>query len=267
MPRAEIAGGSLAYDIAGRGEALLFITGLSGVGSFWHSQIEAFSAHFTTITFDHRGVGASKGAPPYSMEQWAQDAVALLDHLGIEKAHFAGHSTGGVIVQIVASERPERVASAVLGGTWVTPDERFRRVFELRRDVLAALGTEAYSLLGSLLMAPADQPFGPVPPQQADPSVIAARIEVLLSYEGAERLRRIHCPSFVIAADDDVLIPPHMSRLVAEGIAGAELKILPSGGHSFPRSRAADLNRLMLEFLLRNAGQPSKVAHGKGVGP
>jgi aminoacrylate hydrolase len=253
MPQIDVADGTLAYEVAGRGEPLLFIAGLGGLGNFWQAQIERFVPHFTVITFDHRGVGKSTGAPPYSMQQWAGDSFALLDHLGIEQAHFIGHSTGGVIAQIAASERPDRVLSAVFGGTWAARDERFRRVFELRRDVLAMLGAEMYSLLGVLLMAPADEPLGPIPQLAAGPKVLAARIDVLLSYEGAERLRRIRCPSLVLAAADDVLIPPHMSRVVAEGIAGAELRIMPDGGHAFPRSRPAEFNRIVLEFLQRNA--------------
>ncbi len=263
MPRLEIVDGNLAYEIAGRGEALLLIAGLGGQGSFWQRQIEAFAQHFRTITFDHRGVGLSAGAPPYSVEQWTQDVVALLDHLGIDNVHLVGHSTGGVIAQITASEHPERVASVVLSGTWANADERFRRVFTLRRDVLVALGTEAYSLLGWLLTAPADELFDRIPQQQAAPDVIAARIDALQSYEGPPRLRQIHCPTLVIAAADDVLIPPHMSQRVADGIAGARMCVFHDGGHAFPRTRAVDFNRTVLEFLSQHARQLSDACTGK----
>lgn len=266
MPRADVAGGNLAYEVAGHGEAVLLISGLGGLGSFWQAQIEAFTQHFTVITFDHRGIGASSGAPPYSMAQWAQDAIALLDHLGIDKAHLVGHSTGGVIAQIAASEHPERVASIVLGGTWAVPDERFRRVFELRRDVQMTLGSEAYSLLGWLLMSPADEPFEGAAAQPTPANIVAARIDVLQSYEGAARLRRIHCPALVIAAADDVLIPPHMSQRVVDGIAGAQQHVFRSGGHAFPRTRAADFNRTVLEFLTQHTRQPSAIARTTGVG-
>jgi aminoacrylate hydrolase len=273
MPRVEVAGGSLGYEIAGDGEALVLISGLNGLGTFWRSQIEALSPRFKTITFDHRGVGDSTGAPPYSVEQWGEDVVALLDHLGIRAAHLVGHSTGGVIAQVVASDHPHRVTSVVLGGTWAAPDDRFRCVFELRRDVLTALGIEAYSHLGSIMIAPPDDSFASIKVDQFDPVVAKARLDALLSYQGFERLRRIRCPALVVAAADDILIPPHMSRVLAEEIAGAELKILPSGGHAFPRSRAADYNRMVLEFLLSSVRQspaeltnmPSITPSGQGV--
>jgi pimeloyl-ACP methyl ester carboxylesterase len=102
------------------------------------------------------------------------------------------------------------------------------------------------------MIALPDEPLPPAGAEQTDPRVITARLEALLSYRGMERLRRIRCPTLVLAAADDILIPPHMSRALAEQIAGAEIKVLPNGGHGFPRSRAADYNRTVLEFLLRH---------------
>jgi aminoacrylate hydrolase len=90
MPWVDVRGGRISYSVAGRGEAVLLIAGLGGLGSFWQAQIDALAPHFTTITFDRRGVGDSTGRPPYSIEQWAEDSIALLDHVGIEKAHFVG---------------------------------------------------------------------------------------------------------------------------------------------------------------------------------
>jgi len=267
MPRVEVPGGSIAYETAGRGEAVLFISGLNGIGSFWRAQVEALAPYFQTITFDHRGVGGSAGAPPYATEQWAQDAVALLDHLGIRAAHLVGHSTGGVIAQVIAADYPDRAASVVLGGTWAQPDDRFRRVFELRRDVLDALGIEAYARLAAIMTAPPDAPMGGAP-ERTDPAVIKARLDVLLSYRGIERLHRIRCPALVVAAADDVLIPPHMSRALAAEIAGAELKMLAGGAHAFPRSRAAEYNRIIMEFLRGSARRsPAELSGSPSIAP
>jgi aminoacrylate hydrolase len=252
MPRLEVAGGSVHYDSAGRGEAVLLIPGLSGLASFWQAQIEAFSPHFRTISFDHRGVGRSEAAPPYAMEQWAADIIAILDHLGIDRAHLVGHSTGSVIAQVVAASHPQRVASVILSGTWAEPDERFLQVFALRRAVLTALGNEAYAVLGAIMIAPPAQPMTPALSEPTDPRIVAARIDVLLCYHGRDHLREIRCPALVLAAADDVLIPAVKSRLVAEAIAGAELKIFTSGSHAFPRSMATSYNQSVLKFLARH---------------
>jgi pimeloyl-ACP methyl ester carboxylesterase len=131
------------------------------------------------------------------------------------------------------------------------------------------LGMEAYATLGAVIIAPPDEPVTAVKPEPTDPAVVKARIDALLSHHGRKRLHRIRCPALVLAAADDVLIPPHMSRTVAEAIAGAKLKILASGSHAFPRSRAADFNQLALEFLSHyaspstNAAQTPSVATGE----
>jgi aminoacrylate hydrolase len=252
MPRLEVAGASLLYDSAGRGEVVVLIPGLSGLASFWQAQIEAFSPFFRTITFDHRGVGRSEAAPPYTMEQWAADIIAILDHLGIDRAHLVGHSTGSVIAQVVAASHPRRVASVVLSGTWAEPDERFLQVFALLRAVLTALGNEAYAVLGAIMIAPPAQPMTPGLGEPTDPRIVAARIDVLMHYHGRDHLREIRCPALVLAAADDVLIPAARSRLVAEAIAGAELEIFTSGSHAFPRSMATHYNQSVLKFLARH---------------
>ena len=110
------------------------------------------------MTFDHRGVGASVGSPPYSIELWAGDTLRLMDHLKIDRAHLVGHSTGGAIAQVLAADHPDRIASLVVGGTWARPDARFRRLFEFRARVLREMGPEAYEDLGLTLTLPTGLP-------------------------------------------------------------------------------------------------------------
>lgn len=195
MLRIDVTGATLAYRAEGSGgDVLLFISRFNGRAAFWREQCQRFSQHFRCVTFDHRGV-----APPYSVEQWAVDVVALLDHLRAGTAYLIGHSIGGIIAQAMASAHPERVAALVLSGTWARPDERFRRVFVLRRDVLAAHGTEACARFGAILTAPADAPL----PRQSL-QTIEARIEALFSHDGLDHRGRILCRTLVIAAADDV---------------------------------------------------------------
>src|SRR5205814_9524930 len=146
--------GMLAYEAAGAGAPIVFISGLGGYGSYWSAQVQAFSPDFQTVTFDHRGVGASAGQPPYSVEQWAGDTLRLMDHLKIGRAHLIGHSTGGAIAQVVAAGHSDRIASLVLGGTWARPDARFRRLFGICPPGLPAVGPGAFGGLGPPLHLP-----------------------------------------------------------------------------------------------------------------
>lgn len=247
-----IDAGTLAYEVAGAGASIVFISGLGGHGSYWKAQIEAFSPDFQTVTFDHRGVGASAGQPPYSVEQWADDTLRLMDHLKIDRAHLVGHSTGGAIAQIVAAGHPDRIASLVLGGTWARADERFRQLFEFRARVLRELGPDAYEDLGLILTLPAGLPLQAMIRQSVrhtPPNVVLARIDALLAHDAGDRLRHIRASTLVIVAEDDVLVPRSLSEIIAGEIAGARLYAFARGGHHFPQTQAETYNAMLREHL------------------
>jgi aminoacrylate hydrolase len=251
-----IEGGTLAYEAAGAGPPIVFIAGLGGRGSYWKVQVQALSPDFQTVTFDHRGVSTSTGKPPYSVEQWAGDTLRLMDHLKIDRVHLVGHSTGGAIAQVVAADHPARIASLVLGGTWARPDARFRRLFEFRARVLREMGPEAYEDLGLTLTLPAGLPPETETRQAArhtPPDVVLARIDALLAHDAGDRLRHIHAPTLVIAADDDVLVPSPLSEVIAGEIAGARLHAFARGGHHFPQTQTEAYNAMLREFFRAHA--------------
>jgi aminoacrylate hydrolase len=246
-----IEGGALAYEVAGAGAPIVFIAGLGGHGSYWKVQVQAFSLDFQTVTFDHRGVGASVGSPPYSIAQWASDTLRLMDHLKIGRAHLVGHSTGGAIAQVLAADRPDRIASLVLGGTWARPDARFRRLFEFRARVLREMGSEAYEDLGLTLTLPAGLPADRPSRQSArhtPPDVVLAWIDALLAH-ARNRLRHIRTPTLVIAADDDVLVPRPLSEVIVSEIKDSRLHVFARGGHHFPQTQTEAYNELLREFF------------------
>jgi aminoacrylate hydrolase len=225
--------GTLAYAAAGTGTPIVFIAGLGGYGSYWRPQVLAFSPDFQTVTFDHRGVGASTGQPP----------------------HLVGHSTGGAIAQVVAAGHPDRIASLVLGGTWARPDARFRRLFEFRARVLREMGPEAYEDLGLTLTLPAGLPPGTSSRQsarQTPAAVVLARIDALLAHDAGGRVRDIHALTLV-TVDDDVLVPRPLSEVVADEVAGSRLFAFPRGGHHFPQTRADAYNAMLRKFFRDHA--------------
>ena len=107
-------GVGLHYGVLGRArhEPVLMIQGLGADMSGWAFQRAAFAASYRTIAFDNRGAGRSdKPYGAYSLEQMADDAIAVLDAVGVERAHVMGASMGGAIAQILAVRHPERVRS------------------------------------------------------------------------------------------------------------------------------------------------------------
>jgi aminoacrylate hydrolase len=232
-----IDGRTLSYDVSGAGPPIVFVAGLGEHGTYWMAQVAAFSSAFQVVTFDHGGVGASEGQPPYKVEQWASDTLRLIDHLGLDRVHLVGHSTGGAIAQVLAADHSDRVASLVLGATWARLDARLRRLFMFRKRAL-------YEQVG----------FDRRRASRNTPQEIAAaRIDALLAYDAGERLRSICNPTLLIAAADDLLVPRQLSELIAQEIAHARLVKLDHGGHHFPRTQVEAYNTLLLEFFRAHA--------------
>src|SRR5262249_12668817 len=155
MPKVSIGDAELYYEEHGRGPALMLVPGLNGVCAFWARQIPDFARDFRVVVHDHRGTGQSTHSRiRYSVEQMAADVLRLMDRLGIASAHLAGHSTGGAIGQVIAQDHPDRVQSLVLSATWPGHDPYFRRLFEMRREILMKCGLESYLRGSALALAP-----------------------------------------------------------------------------------------------------------------
>src|SRR3989337_65187 len=110
-----------------------------------------FSRRYRCISFDHRGTGDSdKPKNAYATGLIARDVIALMDTLGIDKAHVAGTSTGGCVLQNLAIDHPDRLGACVFSNTWVKADEYINRVQMTRKRIALAYGAEEYVKVSSL---------------------------------------------------------------------------------------------------------------------
>ena len=122
MPTVRVGDINIYYEDYGKGEPLLLIAGWGTDLSCWLSQIPEFSTKYRVIAFDNRGAGRTDAPDePYSFRMMADDAVGLLDALGIGQAHILGVSMGGCIAQEIAIEHPERTKSLILAATTAAP--------------------------------------------------------------------------------------------------------------------------------------------------
>ena len=245
-------GESLHYETHGDGPPLLLVTGLSGTAAFWAQHVDALAERFMLILHDHRGTGRSSHSQiDYSVDQMAGDALQLIDHLGLERVNFTGHSTGGAIGQVLAIEHPERLEKAVLSATWAGKDAYFDLFFSWRRHLLTEVGREDY--LRSILFAakpPAWYRDHPEELAAMTPAFIeervpdlhcaASRLDAIMAHERRAQLPQVSAPCLVICARDDIVTPPYLSEELAALIPGAELKLLPDGGHFYPQTRPDD---------------------------
>jgi aminoacrylate hydrolase len=272
MPFATVEGSEFYYDIAGRGPPLLLVTGLAGISSYWDPNVAALGEHFTVIRYDHRGTGRSvRSEQDYAIEGLTEDLVGLMDQLGIERASLVGHSTGGAIGQVLAAKHPNRVDRIVLYGSWSTLCEQMRLCMEMRVDLLEAYGVEAYHKASPVFLYPpryvCDQwpalagAIASAIAGSTTPSILKARAEAVIRYDGSAYLSAIAAPTLVLVARDDILTPLLASEELARGIGGATLQVLSYGAHAASVSDPETFNRAVLSFLLNRGVQQARDAH------
>lgn len=263
LPSSLHGGARLYYEEYGAGDPLLLVPGLNGLASFWAAQLQVFAASYRVISFDHRGAGQSTHSPiRYSVEQMADDTLALMDHLELARVHYVGHSTGGIIGQRLAARAPGRIGNLVLSATWPRADAYFKRAFELRKAVLETLGVRAYAQLGALSLYPpyyftanfaaleerAERSLSAMPPA----AILASRVDAILEFDGWDALPGIAQHALVVCAQDDTITPAYFSEQLAARLPDATLVLLERGGHFCPVSEPADYNRVVLGFLRKS---------------
>ena len=271
MPRATVGRVELEYDTVGDPSAtpLLLVMGLSYQMIEWDDALCELVAGrgFWVIRYDNRDCGLSTkldelGAPdllgllggastaPYSLDDMADDAVGLLDALGVERAHIVGASMGGMIAQLVAINHPDRVLSltsimSTVGGP---------NVVQAEGDVLAALleppgetrdERVARSLAMRRLINGAGVPFDEETAlRKAERAVDrnytpegAARqlAAILVAPDRAPALSRLRMPTLVIHGEQDPLVPADNGRQTAAALPDPEAMFIEGMGHSLPQ--------------------------------
>jgi pimeloyl-ACP methyl ester carboxylesterase len=255
---------NLAYDDRGSGEPVLFIAGRGGAGRTWHlHQVPAFQrAGFRVITFDNRGVGATENARGFTADQMVGDTAALIEKLDAGPVRLMAASMGSFIAQELMFARPDLVSAAVLMATRGRED-RTRGFFRTAEFEFLGAGIELppkYDAKIRLL-----EGFSPktLNDDQAVRDWIdmftmwptkptaGLRSQTRIAPEG-NRLpayRNITAPVLVLGFADDVVLPPHLSREVADALPNGRYLQIPDAGHLGFIERPDVVNAAALEFF------------------
>ena len=233
----------LYYERAGDGPRLLFLNGSGSTLASSALLLAPFIERFEVVAHDQRGLGRTEIPPgPYSMGDYAEDALALLDHVGWDSCRIFGISFGGMVAQELAVRAPERVERLALvctsaGGEAGASFPLHERAAELStvdtRYTPEWLADPAHGLDRALVKARDTQPSD-------DPEVRRGVREQLLArshHDVADRLHVIDCPTLVAAGRYDGIAPPENSEAIAARInrstrSRADLRIY-EGGHAF----------------------------------
>ena len=236
----------------------------------WDPQVPALAERFRVVRYDARGHGRSPVPPgSYAVDDLADDAVALLDRLGVERASFVGLSLGGMAAMRLAAREPQRVDRLVLLCTSARLGPAAG--WEERAATVRAHGTGAVAPAVVTRWLTDDL-------RAADPALVqrleamvagtpsegyAACCDAILAMDLRDDLRRIVAPTLAIAGADDPATPPEHLRDIADAVPGAQLLVLPSAAHLANLEQVAALDAALLLHL----GAPSADArhHAQGT--
>jgi 3-oxoadipate enol-lactonase len=240
---AETSGVRIAWERRGSGPPLLLIQGL-GYGRWgWEPVVDGLAETHDVVLFDNRGIGGSD-APlgPYSAPMLAEDAVAVLDAAGLDRAHVLGASLGGMVALQVALDCPDRVDKLVLACTTAggesaapMPEQTVRLMQEMptlsrevamRRGVENALAPGADEAMINRIMEHRIATAQPLP-------AWLAQAAAGVSFDVSSRLGDVRAPTLVLTGDLDVVVDPRNSELLAERIPHARIETFPGTGHLF----------------------------------
>lgn len=248
----EVNGTRLHVTDEGSGHAVLFLHGMGCDGSDWRPQLDAFGDRFRVVAIDHRGHGRSDRdvGQGYSIAGFAADAVGVLDHLGIDRAHVVGLSMGGMIAQEIAVTVPERVCTLSLMDTFARSGEGG---IAMLADQVEAGGIEA--LAGgfpSLVFAAATRAGRPDLLERFDtqfrgntPACLAWAMRAIGGLDTYGRLGSVTAPTVVFCGAEDNLTPLPQAEELAAAINGARLEIVPDAGHFSNLENPAFVNQLL----------------------
>jgi 3-oxoadipate enol-lactonase len=221
---------------------------LGGSSAGWAPELVAELARsFRTITYDNRGTGLSdKPDEPYSLEMFAADAIAILDHLRISRTHLFGVSMGGMIAQEIALRYGSRLQTLTLGCTTcggrnaVPPPPESVKLLTAPRgglsdeEVIRRGWPLAYTL--EYIKNHRAELEGSIPRLlvNATPTFIFKRhLDASYGLKTYERLPQITTPTLVITGAQDLLFPARNSEILAERIPGAKLHVISNAAHAF----------------------------------
>lgn len=250
------------YSIEGNGPPLFLVHGIGAARNTWRFAMPVLREHFTTITYDLRGHGASPMSErDFGLDELVADLERVRERTGIEKAHFAGHSLGGMIGPAYARKYPEKVLSLGVLSTaaFRTKDDSEKVmgvVKAMKRDgipqILRTLTdrwfTDEFIEQNSLIV---EDRLKQVIETNAD--VFLNVFEIYASVEMSPWLHEVTQRSLVLTGKNDGGCNPRLNKQIAEAMPNSELVILENYKHSLLLEAGELVARHLVRFMLGKA--------------
>jgi len=276
MPSAAVNGTELYYEITGTGPAIVLIPGLGQGINYYEYAIPHLATVGAVIALELRGVGRSaRPAGPYSVELWAQDVLALLDHLGEQQVHVVGASLGACIAMAMIDQQPDRVASLALVAAFSELDYALELNWRLRMRIVAQSGMDRTiqdhvtlwnRSRGFLASAHGQRVAEDLRKGLAknDPALYLQLLTAILDFGRVTPdtrhlptytagLAKVNVPVLLVVGELDQLTPRSFSEQIIDALppGRGELHVIPGCGHVTFLEQPEQNSRLVTEFISR----------------
>lgn len=258
--KVHVNGIDLAYSDEGEGHPIVFLHAFPLNRTMWVPQVEVLKDHYRIITIDLRGHGESD-APMwrYTLEQFADDSIALLQHLAIPQATIVGLSMGGYILFTLYQKYPEFVRALVLADTRAQADTPEGKA--TRFSMAQVAYRRGASAIAELMLPKLLSPSG----MERHKNLVTKLRNIITGNQTAgiigdlmameERpdftplAQTINVPTLVLVGEYDIPSPPTEMKKMAEQIPGAKLTVIPQAGHVSNLENPEAFNQALFKFL------------------
>lgn len=257
MQQIEVDGAAIAYDDIGDGDPVIFVHGLGSSARDWERQLDVFSATHRMITVDLRGHGRSdKPGGPYSIEMFASDVAALIEHLHLAPASVVGISLGGMVAFQLAATRPELIDKIAIVNALPDNDLLAEAPVQIaiRKLIVRLLGLRR---MGEFL-APRLFPDDDMEEERRmlverwaenDKRAYRASFQAILDWPGVtDQLADYPGPMLMISASDDY-VPLEKKQPYLDRLSQIEHVVVPNSHHAVPVERPEAFNAVLADFL------------------
>ncbi len=237
-----VSGHPVRYEVAGEGDPVVLVHGLSGSTRWWNRNVPGLAEHYRIYLVNLPGFGAlRRSGPRFVLAEATSWLLAWMEAVGMKSANLVGHSMGGYLSLRLAARRPEAVRRLVLVDPAGVPS---------RRTMLGHLGP---LLLSARHARPTFLPVLVRDALYAGPFTLLRTARDLLAEDVRDDLRRVEAPTLLVWGERDPLIPPSIGDLMRAEIPDSRLLAIERAGHNPMFDRPEDFNDALLAFL---AGEP-----------
>jgi pimeloyl-ACP methyl ester carboxylesterase len=274
MPTIATKNARVQYWKTGAGPAVVLVQGAGVIGEGWRPQIDALKDRYTVIWIDNRGIGQSAlTTGPLTVDDMAEDVLAVVDAEGIERFHLTGHSMGGLIAQQVALSRPGSVIGLGLLCTFLVGRQGSAMSLPLLRIAIRSrIGTRRMRRHAFVEMVMPREYLDTVDRDALceglqglfgrdlaeQPPILMQQVRAMSKFDVSHRLPALaHIPTLVLSAQHDLIARPEYGRALAGAIPGSRFVEIAGAGHAVTIQAAHEVNPILGAHIDEASALPS----------